>query len=498
MSYLISDLNMAPGEVLIYSPPDEGDRSSDANIFNDELRPGISYNATDSGIVFSSFPNKHGRKWSPIPTIDGAGKRTPNIDPTRLDDCEIEVLFNIASQSGYAIVNIIETSLPRETIRPNQITSESEFGEQISGTEFRLNWGGRSINSNISTGTHFFSHGYQFSELRTKKSFGLLSMLTMPTDYDEAGSKLEVFSQLNATPILRSQLETFFRSPLNIVVKTIPRDGINNLMNEVGIDLDAFSDGNNGFYGKSYSLVDGDTHFPLIDIPKRPLSSLVQLSGANIGTRLFEPTHAIGNSWKPPYIPTGSIYYNANNYHHSKRIYTLNDVSWQANDALFDRYFFSGVAPAYKINNLGYQKTGSLAEALEAFHKQDFNVAKFNPLMQPHNSTSTSLKSILTELDPESPRDPNEIYTGFKKMAAFSMLKGTFNVNSTSIKAWKSLLSANKNLTLESAQNTTSKSTGTPFPLATTVSDVGSNNGWETFSRLSDNQITTLAQKNRR
>ena len=50
---------------------------------------------------------------------------------------------------------------------------------------------------------------------------------------------------------------------------------------------------------------DGDTQFPLIDIPKAPLHSLVQLSGANIGTRLFEPTHAIGNSWKPPYVPWG-------------------------------------------------------------------------------------------------------------------------------------------------------------------------------------------------
>ena len=76
-------------------------------------------------------------------------------------------------------------------------------------------------------------------------------------------------------------------------------------MNLVGIDIDAFGSGDNSFYGKSYGLAQGDTSFPLIDIPKAPLHSLVQLSGANIGTRLFEPTHAIGNSWKPPYIAHG-------------------------------------------------------------------------------------------------------------------------------------------------------------------------------------------------
>ena len=82
-------------------------------------------------------------------------------------------------------------------------------------------------------------------------------------------------------------------------------------MNQVGIDIDAFGDGSNGFYGKNYALAEGDTHFPLIDIPRTPMHSLVQLSGANIGIRLFEPTNAIGNSWKPPYTPQDSIYLNS-------------------------------------------------------------------------------------------------------------------------------------------------------------------------------------------
>ena len=40
--------------------------------------------------------------------------------------------------------------------------------------------------------------------------------------------------------MLRDSAGTLFMSTLNIVVKTINANGINNLMNQVGIDIDAF------------------------------------------------------------------------------------------------------------------------------------------------------------------------------------------------------------------------------------------------------------------
>ena len=106
-------------------------------------------------------------------------------------------------------------------------------------------------------------------------------------------------------------MEKATQQPFNLYMKAQVADGINNLINNIGVDIDAFGDGSNGFYGKNYALAEGDTHFPLLDIPRAPMHSLVQLSGANIGTRLFEPTNAIGNSWKPPYIPQDSIYLNS-------------------------------------------------------------------------------------------------------------------------------------------------------------------------------------------
>lgn len=497
LSYLVSNLTMAPGEVMIYSPPNESERSDDANVLNDELLPGMNYNATSSGIFFDEFPNdvRPDRRWwrpqphwDTIPGTDSKGKRVPNIDPAKLGQCEIEVLFNVASQNESAIVNIIETSLPEEGVQPNQLTTEAKYGEQLSGQEYRLNWGGRSINGNISTGKHGFSHSYTFRELgETKRSFGLLSMLTMPTDYGEAALNMEVFSHINATPIVRTQLEYFGKAPLNIVVKTIPADGINNLINEVGIDFDAFGNGSNGFYGKNYDSIDGDTSFPLLDIPSAPLHSLVQFSGANLGTRLFEPTHAVGNSWKPPYIPPNSIYHNSTSmFHNPSAERTLNDVSWQTNDALFDGYYLSGLAPEYTIGPGGYSLNSgaSLEQTLTNFYGSDHKTAMANPLLLPYLPTGKSADDVIDDL---TPSDVNS--DSYKKLGAYSFIKGAFNVNSTSVAAWAALLSGNNDLEIEYPQGGSETSGGSPFPLSNSPIDTDSNNGWGRFSRLSEDQI---------
>ena len=75
------------------------------------------------------------------------------------------------------------------------------------------------------------------------------------------------------------------------------------------------------------------------------------------------------------------------------------------------------------------------------------------------------------------------------------MIRGAFNVNSTSVDAWAALLRSNKDLVIQTIQGTTDSGTGTPFPLAAAASDTSSSNGWETFSRLSDDDIEVLAAK---
>ena len=468
LSYLITDLAMAPGEVLIYSPPKEDgpdQRSGNANVKNDELLPGMNYDVTESGIFFDEFPDETGGNWAPI-----------LVDSTQSGQYTIEVMFNILSQSNYAIKNFIETNLPPSGRKADELTTEVNFGDHVSGKEFRLNLGGGQYATNVDKGERGYSLSYTFDELGpAKESFGILSMLTLPTDYDEADTALEVFSQLNATVAVSTNTERWGQGPLNIVVKTVSAYGYNNLTNAVGIDLDALGSGNNGFYGKSYDLADGDSFFPLLSIPKAPLHSLVQLSGANIGTRLFEPTHAIGNSWRPPYIPKDSIYSTYNIP--QSGLNTFNDTSWQINDALFDRYYFSGIAPGVSAD---------IETTLQSFYGDSPEVAEANPALEPYRPdgmTAAQIKDLLTPAD------------GYKKMGAYSLINGAFNVNSTSVAAWSAFLRGNKALAIESIQGTTDSGTGTPFPLSSSASDANSNNGWEKFSRISDSNIETLAEK---
>ena len=471
VSYLINDLILGPGEVMLYSP-DATQRGSNANELHDELFPGMNYTTT-SGIKFDEFPDETGGNWAAVNVPSG--------------DHKIEASFNLFNQAGWNSGNLVEASLPDSAREADELTTEANFGDSLSGWEFRTSASGGRPQPNLNKGRPSYEVSYDFSELSTKTSFAMITMLTQSSDYedpnehpDRPNPKMEVFSQLNVTPILRTRMERDKQQPLNLFVKVQAVDGIDNLMSNVGISLDAWGSGNNGFYGKNYALNEGDTSFPLLDIPRAPMHSLVQLSGANIGTRLFEPTNAIGNSWKPPYIPQDSIYYNYSN------ILTMNDVSWQVNDSLFDRYYLSGIAPEFTIGAGGYTMNDGSASAgiettLQSFFGSNPELAKANPALEPYlpdGMTATQVEDLLTPAD------------GYQKLGAYSLIKGAFNVNSTSVQAWAAILKGNKGLPLESAQGTPPDTgTGTPFPLASTTSNTSSIYGMEKFSRLTDDQI---------
>ena len=166
-------------------------------------------------------------------------------------------------------------------------------------------------------------------------------------------------------------------------------------------------------------------------------------------------------------------------------ILTLNDTSWQINDALFDRYYLSGMAPDYSINTNGYAPSGTLADSLSKFYSTDSSEAQANPALRAYLPEGDSAPDVVDALSAAD---------GYKKMGAYSLIQGAFNVNSTSVDAWAALLRGNKSLAITSQQATNDSADGTPFPLAAAVSDTNSQNGWEQFSRLSDDDIEALAE----
>ena len=426
VTYLIDDLTMEAGEVMIYSPPKEADRSGDANVLNDELLPGLNYDANTSGIFFNEFPEYNASR-QPL------GWKTVNVDSNQSGSHKIDVLFNIASQSNYAIRNIIETNLPPTGRKPNELTTEANFGDSVAGQEFRLNLGGGQNSTNINKGIQWYKRGdgtevwpfsFTFSELSAvKTSFGILSMLTLPTDYSEADTNMEVFSQLNTTPTVRVQSERFSLAPLNIYVNSVSANGINNLMNLVGIDIDAFGSGDNGFYGKSYGLAQWRHLIPSDRYSQGAVtfawfSSLeLTLAPGFLSPPMLLAT--LGN------LPTSrrirSIITQTNHFLERAEL-TMNDVSWQANDALFDRYYLSGIAPEFTIGAGGYglaplrnkdetvinnaPSTGeSIKHALSFFYGtdpavygSDYSAAKTSPVIEPYIPQGKTPVDVVDEL----------------------------------------------------------------------------------------------------
>ena len=89
------------------------------------------------------------------------------------------------------------------------------------------------------------------------------------------------------------------------------------------------------------------------NIPSSPLISLVDFGHATLGTMAEDPFHSVGNS-RPsavidPEAPFGTVYTGGGGQTYGTGI----DLSWLINDALFDRYFLSGIAPEYDHNGSG-------------------------------------------------------------------------------------------------------------------------------------------------
>ena len=167
----------------------------------------------------------------------------------------------------------------------------------------------------------------------------------------------------------------------------------------------------------------------------------------------------------------------------------LLDHSYLANQALFDSYFFSTVPPT------GTAPSGTV------WPKQwlDFNNA--NPGVDLKDASIPLLNNRITPLHTNGQAPAMADLRDMDKAASNLVLNGAFNVNSTSVDAWRALLSSlsGKNLSLWDATTETSK-TFTSSELLNPISRFWSSNGggavntlWSGVRALTDPQIQALA-----
>ncbi len=256
--------------------------------------------------------------------------------------------------------------------------------------------------------------------------------------------------------------------------------------------LPDFDPGGEAYWGKTYNSGTGSNKVVMREIPKGPLVSLVSLRHGDLAPYFFEPVHAIGNSYSHPFLQqkqiTGSI--NATN---GEDVY---DSSWLFNDALWDGYFFSSIAPAFSIDSRGYQLTGFSDDHPAVAIKSSLD--KFFTLAEDSTHGNTRLLPYLGDDSAKTISQELALPDGYRKIAKNLMVDGAFNVNSTSVEAWAALLGANRGLKMNAfgsgGQDVSVSDDKIPFPKTLFPVD-GSGNAWSGYSGVSKSALLRLAER---
>ena len=188
-------------------------------------------------------------------------------------------------------------------------------------------------------------------------------------------------------------------------------------------------------FGLSYDNQANGQNRPVAwEFPTSPLTSIGQLQHVFFNTDSYEPSYAVGNSFASPYLRRNESVSTTEKtdlthpfFSHIK-VYpnwlgSAIDFSYLLNEALWDDYFFSSLAPTYESGAV----TEDLDGVIDAF-AGDTGGPK-NARMQAYNTA---------EIDTDALKNPTE--NPERSVAAHLMVEGAFNVNSTSIPAWRAFL----------------------------------------------------------
>ncbi len=184
-----------------------------------------------------------------------------------------------------------------------------------------------------------------------------------------------------------------------------------------------FTDGRFRGYGGPSNTAGGQTHVILFDVPRTPPVSIGQLQHAHISRYNYEPGFAIGTSYANTRIPL------------DKRVaedfmgvtgMNLYDVAYEVNEGLWDDFFFSTLG-------IDYKDTGSSPPTSFDDVFGGGIVTLPNPRMVYRPSgEAESIDALITDNGARAA----------EAVAARMFVKGAFNVNSTSVAAWRALLSS--------------------------------------------------------
>jgi hypothetical protein len=256
----------------------------------------------------------------------------------------------------------------------------------------------------------------------------------------------------------------------------------------------------NGFIATGYQSGDGLTRLIACSIPTRPMASLVELQGWNPrGNNPYPPFqyNLIGNSDATPMIPSDKVV-PSTLFPSGIDKNLMHDDAYCANHLLFDDWFLSSIATEAETSK-------PIDSVYTEFLKGERELVNRNyrPISADSKVTDSVAATRVGEMITSS--------DGWLKVASRFEVEGMFNVNSTSVEAWKALLGHARSLdkiAMHGADGIVSASTSGKHPvtrgaIATDV-EAGTGKGfggqfnnaseYNGYRSLTDDQITDLAE----
>ena len=236
------------------------------------------------------------------------------------------------------------------------------------------------------------------------------------------------------------------------------------------------------YWGPSHSSL-GEQYVPLFEVPTAPMLSVGQFQHCLTSISPLSSGYGIGSSWPSPFIPreTDTMSYKFDTT--PPVTLDLVDSSYLLNEQLFDDYFFSSISPYASSMN-------GVSSRLSAITAETKPKSLPNSRLSMHWPADIERKKIAQELDPTS----TSAVPPYQKAAAYMMIDGPFNVNSTSVEAWKAVLAGGDGLKVPIYPGG-SQGVSESVISRLTVPNGKPNNYWRGFRSLTDAELQSLAEQ---
>ena len=243
----------------------------------------------------------------------------------------------------------------------------------------------------------------------------------------------------------------------------------------IGAFQNAIASGFCGHFNDGGASAVGNDPFP---------ANAVALTGRPFATPLV--SRAIGNSHGVPQLAPDKVFSSGKI---GSEISVSTDQSWMVNTALWDSWFLSGI-----VDGTGSASSNWMTDSRSARDQfMDLAEGKMSLrnkrlIYHPHKTPKEATEDLFTG---KAPKD-----SAIHLIPKYLLIDGAFNVNSTSEKAWATLLASVRKQELITANGST-RAFGNPFgTLGYAANDEtsGTQGDWSGLRDLSDGEINSLAE----